>query len=124
MVMMGSMMWRGHGMMMGGRGSDPDRETAVLGVTDVRIEDFAFSPASIIVDAGTTVTWTNYDGARHTVTSDDGDELDSELLAKNETFSHTFDRPGSYAYHCKPHPNMKGLVTVRRPEGATTPGSP
>jgi len=107
------MMGGGHGGMMGGRGSDPNQETAVRGVTEVRLEDYAFSPANIVVDVGTTVTWTNYDDVEHTVTSDEGDELDSELFGENETFSHTFDTPGEYAYHCSPHPNMRGLVTVR-----------
>ena len=109
------MMGGGHGGMMGGRGSDPGDEVAVEGVTQVRLEDFAFAPANIVVDAGTTVTWTNDDSVPHTVTSDDGDELDSELLNPGDTFSHTFDTPGAYAYHCTPHPNMLGLVTVRAP---------
>ena len=111
--MMGGRMGDWHGRMMGGRGSDPSGETPVEGVTQVRIEDFAFAPANIVVDVGTTVTWTNEDGARHTVTSDDGDELASPLFGRGETYSHTFDTPGEYAYHCDPHPNMRGLVTVR-----------
>jgi plastocyanin len=107
----------GHMAMMGGRGSDPAGETPVVGVTEVAIEDFAFSPANIVVDVGTTVTWTNEDRVRHTVTSDDGDVLDSPLLGRNETFSYTFETPGQYAYHCAPHPNMQGLVTVRASGG-------
>jgi amicyanin len=107
-AMMGMM-----GGMMGGGGSDPGKETPVAGATQVRIENIAFSPANIVIDVGTTVTWTNYDSLGHTVTSDGGGELASPLLGKNKTFSHTFDQPGTYAYHCTPHPNMKGLVTVR-----------
>jgi plastocyanin len=103
------------GGMMGGRGSNPAAESPVPGVSQVRIENFAFVPANIVVDVGTTVTWTNDDVVPHTVTSDDGDELDSELLNPGDTFSHTFDTPGAYAYHCTPHPNMRGLVTVRAP---------
>lgn len=115
--MMGGRMGDWHGRMMGGRGSDPSAETPVTGVTQVRIEDFAFAPANIVVDVGTTVTWTNEDGVRHTVTSDDGDELASPLFGRGETFSHTFDTPGEYAYHCDPHSNMRGLVTVRASGG-------
>ena len=99
-----------------GQGSDPSKETPVVGVDEVRIDDFAFAPANIVVDVGTTVTWTNHDGVSHTVTSDDGDLLDSENLGKDETFSHTFNTPGEYYYHCKPHSNMHGLVTVRGEE--------
>ncbi len=112
-VVMAVMMPGDHWGMMGGRGSDPSKATPIEALTDVRIEDFAFAPANIVVDAGTTVTWTNNDGVGHTVTSDDGDELDSPLFGKNKTFSHKFDTPGVYAYHCRPHPNMRGLVTVR-----------
>jgi plastocyanin len=115
-----SMMGSGNAGMMGGMmsgmmggGSDPGRETPVAGATQVRIENFAFSPANIVIDAGTTVTWTNYDSLGHTVTSDDGGPLNSQLLNPNDSFSHTFDTPGEYRYHCTPHPNMQGLVTVR-----------
>ncbi len=110
---MGDMMG-GMGGMMGG-GSSPADEAPVEGVTQVRQQDFAFVPANIIVDAGTTVTWTNFDAAGHTVTSDGGGELQSRLLGQTQTFSHTFDEPGQYSYFCTPHPVMKGLVTVRAP---------
>ena len=113
LVMMAFMMGGDHGWMMGGgRGSNPTGETPALGVTVVRIEDFAFAPANIVIEAGATVTWTDFDSARHTVTSDDGDELDSPLFGRGETYSHTFLEPGEYAYHCDPHPQMRGLVTV------------
>jgi len=112
-MMMATMMGSGHMAMMGGAGSDPSKETPVEAVTDVRMVNFAFAPANIIVDVGTTVTWTNDDAVPHTVTSDDGGELNSELLNPGDTFSHAFDTPGAYAYHCTPHPNMLGLVTVR-----------
>jgi plastocyanin len=77
----------------------------------VEIANFAFSPAEIEVAAGTTVTWTNADGAPHTVTADDGG-FDSGRLNTGETFSQTFDTAGSFAYHCDFHPNMKGTVVV------------
>ena len=95
-----------------GQGSDPSKETPVVGVTEVRMDDFAFAPANIVIDVGTTVTWTNHDGVDHTVTSDEGDVLKSERFGKDGTFSHTFDTPGEYYYHCEPHSNMHGLVTV------------
>ena len=96
-----------------GGGSDPSKETPAFGVTEVRLDDFAFAPANIVIDVGTTVTWTNYDGVDHTVTSDEGGIFDSERFGKDGTFRHTFDTPGEYSYHCEPHSNMHGLVTVR-----------
>ncbi len=101
------------GSMMGGAGSDPSGETPAVGVTEVRLEDFAFAPANIVIDAGTTVTWTNKDNVAHTVTSDDGDELESEYFGRDGTFRHTFDTPGECRYNCEPHPNMHGRVTAR-----------
>lgn len=108
-------MMGGMGGMMGRSGSDPADEPAVGGVTQVRQQDFAFAPANIVVDVGTTVTWANRDGVAHTVTSDGGSEFRSQLLDQDETFSHTFVEPGQYRYYCEPHPYMKGLVTVSGP---------
>ncbi len=112
-IMMFGMMGSSHMSMMGGQGSDPAKESPVEGATQVRLEDFAFSPANIVVDIGTTITWTNYDNAGHTVTSDDGDVLRSGLFGQNEIYRYTFTEAGEYRYYCEPHPNMQGLVTVR-----------
>jgi len=78
----------------------------------VTIQNFAFGPASISVAAGSTVTWTNSDSTAHTVTADDG-SFDSGSLAAGATFSQTFDTAGTFAYHCKIHPNMKATVEVK-----------
>ncbi|MEK6895468.1 MAG: cupredoxin family copper-binding protein [Nanoarchaeota archaeon] len=79
----------------------------------VEIKSFAFSPSTLTVNVGDSVTWTNYDDVKHTVTSDSGSELDSEMLSKGQTYSHTFNTPGTYAYHCTPHPGMKGTIVVQ-----------
>ena len=113
MAFMMTSMMDGRIGMGGGAGSDPSSETPAVGVTEVRLDDFAFAPANIVIDDGTTVTWTNYDNIDHTVTSDDGDELKSGLFGQNGTFRHTFDATGEFSYFCQQHPNMQGLVTVR-----------
>ncbi len=77
----------------------------------VAIKNFAFSPAEVRVRAGATVTWTNEDGVGHTVTADGG-SFGSALLARGQSFSHTFATPGTYPYSCSPHPNMRGTVVV------------
>ena len=77
----------------------------------MRIAEFAFAPGSLSAEAGQSVTWTNQDGAAHTVTADDG-AFDSGNLAGGEEFSFAFDEAGTYAYHCNIHPRMKGTVTV------------
>lgn len=80
----------------------------------VMIKNFAFSPAVLNVKAGTTVTWTNDDGAPHTIVSDAGSpaSFSSPNLAHGATFSFTFAQAGSYPYHCSIHPSMKGTVVV------------
>jgi plastocyanin len=79
---------------------------------DVTIQNFAFSPATITVTVGTTVTWTNNDGATHTVTSDTG-VFDSGNMANGKTYSRTFSQAGTFTYHCTIHPNMKATVIVQ-----------
>lgn len=81
------------------------------GAPAVTIKGFAFNPAAITVPAGTTITWTNEDSARHTVTLDNG-AVTSDALSTGATYSQTFTSAGTFAYHCSIHPSMKGSVTV------------
>lgn len=80
----------------------------------VTIRDFSFGPATLTVKKGTTVTWTNEDSTQHDVTPDSptGEFKRSSLLSKGDTYSVTFNTPGTYRYHCTPHPDMKGTITV------------
>ena len=78
---------------------------------EIEIEDFAYAPASLTVKVGTTVTWTNKDNVRHTVTSDTG-VFDSGLFGKDASFSFTFTEVGVFPYFCTPHPYMVATVTV------------
>ncbi len=78
----------------------------------VSISGFAFSPASLTVSVGTTVTWTNNDSTTHTVTSDSG-AFSSGNLANGKTYSYKFTTAGTYAYHCSIHSYMKGTVIVQ-----------
>jgi plastocyanin len=79
--------------------------------TAVAIEAFAFSPATVTVQAGQPVTWENHDPADHTITSEDG-SFDSGALARGAGFETTFDTPGEHRYLCALHPGMKGTVIV------------
>jgi plastocyanin len=79
----------------------------------VKIDNYAFLPASITVPVGTTVTWKNLDDDPHTATADDK-TFDSKGLAQGDTFSFTFTKPGTYRYHCSVHPFMKATITVRQ----------
>jgi plastocyanin len=76
------------------------------------MRNLAFVPARVEVAAGTTVEWTNNDPLAHSVTAADG-SWDSGLIQPGQTWRHTFTQPGTYDYHCTPHPFMKGTVIVR-----------
>lgn len=78
----------------------------------VSIANFAFSPATVTVKVGDTVTWTNNDSVPHTVTADDG-TFASDTLAQGQTFSFKFAKAGSVSYHCSIHPQMTAQVTVQ-----------
>ncbi len=77
----------------------------------VTIYNYAFTPSSLTVPAGTTVTWTNKDNIGHTVTSDTG-VFGSGTLNMNGTYSYKFMTAGSFPYHCSMHTYMKGTITV------------
>ena len=78
---------------------------------EVFIQGMSFSPATISVAAGTTITWTNKDAVAHTVTSSTG-AFDSGSIAANGTWSFTFTVAGTYNYACSFHPSMTGKVVV------------
>ena len=74
----------------------------------------AFTPPSVTVSAGQTVEWVFQDANPHTVTADDGSFTSRKGgLANGTTYSHTFDKAGTYRYHCFIHPQMLGTVVVR-----------
>lgn len=81
-------------------------------VAEVVMSGATFSPSRLEVAAGTTVTWTNLDPLKHEVAFDDPLFDDSGLLVLDDSFSLTFDTPGTYTYYCGPHPGMSGTITV------------
>jgi len=84
------------------------------------IVDFSFSPGTITIHAGDTVTWTNVGKQPHTATATDHSWTTS-LLKPGQSGSHTFTAPGTYTYFCIVHPWMKGTVVVLA--NTTTPSS-
>jgi plastocyanin len=77
----------------------------------VVIEDLAFEPQTLKIEAGETVTWMWRDGEMaHDVSADD---FKSEVMSEG-TFRHRFDKPGTYEYVCTLHPNMTGTIEVSK----------
>ncbi|MET4047826.1 MULTISPECIES: cupredoxin family copper-binding protein [unclassified Rhodococcus (in: high G+C Gram-positive bacteria)] len=93
--------------------SSPEPEQAQAPVANqVTVKNRTYTPASITVDVGDTVTWVFDDGGMtHDVVADDK-SFRSPLMTSN-TFTHTFTEPGTYTYHCTPHPDMMGTVLVQ-----------
>jgi len=77
----------------------------------VKMSGMTFSPASLSITAGTTVTFFNDDNTTHTVT-EDGGVFDSGNVAPGASYKHTFATGGTVKYHCKIHSGMKGSVVV------------
>jgi plastocyanin len=85
-----------------------------------------FQPATLTVPKGATVTWKNTSQTTHTVTDDpskasnkadaalpSGAQVwDSGNLAAGQSFSHTFDVPGTYKYFCVPHESLGMVATI------------
>lgn len=78
----------------------------------VQISNFSFTPATLTVKVGDTVTWTNEDSTGHSATADDG-SLDTGIIAQGKSGSATFNKAGTYTYHCKVHPSMHGTIIVQ-----------
>ncbi len=82
--------------------------------TEVKIDNFSFTPVTLTVTAGSTVTWTNRDDIPHTVVSaDDPKVFKSKVMDTDEKFSFTFTKAGTYTYFCSVHPKMTGTVVVK-----------
>lgn len=93
---------------------------------EVDVQDNAYSPAEIEIDAGDTVHWTQTGNSGHSVTAEDG-SFDShpgcpgDCMANGDEFEHTFDEAGTFEYYCRIHGAnggaMRGTVTVQGEEG-------
>jgi len=81
---------------------------------DVRVADFSFTPSTIMVHVGQTVTWIfDQPDAPHNVHSTSGPtQIDSGTPQGKGTFAYTFNSVGTYKYMCQVHPNMRGTVVV------------
>jgi plastocyanin len=81
----------------------------------VTIQSMKFNPSTVEINTGDTIRWTNQDDRDHTVASADG-SFKSGNLRSGDSFEHTFDKPGKFAYSCLYHPRMKGSVSVSQPK--------
>ncbi len=109
----------GMGGMMGGMGSHCQgygSGTGNYAANTVAISNYSFNPQTLKVSVGTKVTWINMDTVAHTVESGtpgaSTGTFSSGLLNHMQSFSYTFNTPGTFVYHCGPHPYMTGTIIV------------
>jgi len=93
-------------------GAPVSAQPAQTAAAEVKIDNFSFSPATLTVAAGTTVTWVNHDDIPHNVVSNDK-VFKSKVMDTDEKFSFTFAKAGEYPYFCAIHPKMTGKVVVQ-----------
>jgi hypothetical protein len=80
--------------------------------------DLFFSPTSVTIAVGDTVTWTNDGQAPHNATADDG-SFHTPTIEHGQSASHTFSQAGTFSYICTIHPNMKGTIRVTSASGGS-----
>ena len=97
-------------------------QQATASSKSVDMMNYAFSPSSLAISVGDTVTWTNHDSAPHNVVVTDGPEkFSSPLIEQGQSWSHTFTLAGTYSYYCSVHPDMKATITVTGGGSTTQP---
>jgi plastocyanin len=98
--------------------------TALAADQSVAISGFSYSPASVTISVGDTVTWTNSDAQAHTATADDSTWNTGTISGSGGTGAVTFSTAGSFPYHCSIHSQMTGTVTVQAAAGGGTATTP
>jgi plastocyanin len=102
----------------GGGGTTPaSTPSSSAGGTSVAIANYAFTPQTLTVKAGTTVTWTNKDSVPHNVISATNmstsatttNTFTSGNFNQGQTFTFTFSKPGTYYYECSIHAAMAAM---------------
>jgi plastocyanin len=89
---------------------------------DVAISGFTFSPRTVTVNVGDTVTWTNSDAQAHTATS--GNAWSTGDIANGDSASITMRTAGTFEYICAIHPQMTGTVVVQAGTAPPTDTAP
>ena len=77
----------------------------------VEIKQMKFQPASLTVQKGDTVIWTNHDIVMHDVTEEKSKAWTSGPLAPGQSWSLVVTE--SADYYCSIHLVMKGKLTVQ-----------
>jgi plastocyanin len=78
----------------------------------VNVYGTSFSPKSVTIIQGDTVTWVNRDNANHQILADQG-QFVSPILRPKQSFSFTFQAAATYHYKDELHPKITGTIVVK-----------
>jgi plastocyanin len=87
-------------------------------MSTLSIHNFTFTPQTLTVKAGTTVSWINKDDIPHGIASSNNAFKKSRALDTDDNYSFTFTTPGTYQYFCYLHPHMVGSIGVEATTGS------
>lgn len=90
--------------------NNSNSQNQTLGTVNIQMS--AFDPVTITVKKGDTVTWQNNDSYTHHLVADDG-SFDLGDQSGGAKVQFTFDKVGTFNYHCSIHTYMKGVVIVK-----------
>ena len=112
-VASGAALWQGPTNCPASAAQLAQRESEVV---TIDVFDNHFQPKRITIPLGATVVWVNHGKRDHTITSRGGLWQDSGVLAPGDSWSITFDLPGSFTYFCRFHTKhmMSGQIVVRK----------
>lgn len=95
--------------LLTGRAIGATADAQASGAKSVSIKGLAFHPPTLKIKRGGKVTFANQDNTTHTATSG---SFDTKRIAPGTSVTVRFSRKGTFAYHCKIHPFMKGKIVV------------
>jgi plastocyanin len=84
----------------------------------VRIAASGFAPATVTIENGDTVVWTNTDNTAHQIVADNG-SFRSDAIPPGGRYEHLFLDAGTFAYHDAVRTNRRGSVIVRATRSVT-----
>lgn len=88
-------------------------DAAPADAVKVDISKMKYVPATLDIEEGTVVMWTNHDAVPHNVYIGEPVEIVGNMLRAGQSLAIKFNAAGDYSYICTPHPYMKGKVTVK-----------
>jgi plastocyanin len=99
----------------GDMGSPDSVATATSGIPVVTIQNFQFSPATLVINKGMTVRFVQQDSVPHNVVGSGPSAFikSPQLNNKGDSYTVTFSKTGRFDYICTIHPRMVGKVIVQ-----------